>query len=144
VPVADVRGPAEIGPTIYKDGRAIANWGYRGASGMYSTARDIYRWMTAIRDGKVLTAQSVNELWGKQVTLANGDTFYGYGWSSSYKGGIRINVGHTGFEDWLGHSSVMSLFDDGDAIVVLSNAGMSGDRSWASAMASEIRKRLRP
>lgn len=147
-PVANIRNTESIPSTIYKDGRSVANWGYRGATGIYSTARDIYRWMTAIRDGKVLKRESVDALWGKQVTteqIAPGEElFYGYGWGGRTKNGTRLYIRHSGNEDWLGHNGVMTLFEDGDAIIVLSNAGQKDQSSWGGFISREIHKRLQP
>jgi hypothetical protein len=50
-------------------------------------------------------------------------------------------VRHTGYEDWLGHSGVMCLYENGDAYVVLSNA-VQGDVAWSSIIARELQKRL--
>lgn len=142
-PVADPTNLSSVVPTVYKDGHSVPNWGYRGATGMFSTAHDMYRWMIALHEGKVLRAATVAELWGKQtVQSTDGDeeVFYGFGFSSRYKAGKRIYLGHTGFEDWLGHSSVMRLLENGDAVVVLSNSGRNGESAWASAAEREIRK----
>jgi CubicO group peptidase (beta-lactamase class C family) len=48
-PVANLKNTETIRPTIYKAGKSVANWGYRGASGMYSTTHDLYRWMQSLK-----------------------------------------------------------------------------------------------
>ena len=146
MPVANPAGPASISSAIYKNGRSLANWGYRGASGMYSTADDLYRWLLSLQNGKVLNGSSVDLLWGRNVAAQraeNGEEFYyGYGWNVRYRGGKRSFIRHTGYEDWLGHSSLMMLFDNGDAIVVLSNSGRNEDSAWATFVGREIQARL--
>jgi CubicO group peptidase (beta-lactamase class C family) len=145
-PVANLKNTENIRPTIYKAGKSVANWGYRGASGMYSTAPDIYRWMLALKKNKILKATSREQLWGKQILVEkispNEEQFYGYGWAVRYKEDKRLYVRHTGNEDWLGHNSFMCLFENGDAYVVLSNAGASGDTAWGSIISREIQKRI--
>lgn len=144
-PVANPASVQAIGPSIYKGGRSVANWGYRGATGVYSTVGDVHRWMIVLREGKVLSPGSVGLLWSKQAFIRelppNDEAWYGYGWSVLARdGGERRLVRHTGYEDWLGHSSVMTLFENGDAIVVLSNAGANGQSAWASVVYRELHK----
>ncbi len=147
-PVANLKNTENIGPTIYKAGKSVANWGYRGASGMYSTAPDLYRWLLALKKNKILNPGSREQLWGKQVLIEkispNEEQFYGYGWAVRFKDGKRFYVRHTGNEDWLGHNSFMCLFENGDAYVVLSNAGANKDTAWGSIISREIQKRLQP
>jgi CubicO group peptidase (beta-lactamase class C family) len=145
VPAANVANTLNARPTIYKNGKSVANWGYRGATGIYTTAADLYRWMLALQQNKVLTAKSREQIWGKQTLQSRiseaEEQFYGYGWGVRYKEGKKIYVRHTGYEDWLGHSSVMCLYENGDAFVVLSNA-VQGEAAWSSIIARELQKRL--
>jgi CubicO group peptidase (beta-lactamase class C family) len=145
-PVANLTNTENIRPTIYKAGKSVANWGYRGASGMYSTTHDLYRWMQSLKKNKILNTTSQEQLWGKQILMEkispNEEQFYGYGWGVRYKDGKRLYVRHTGNEDWLGHNSFICLFENGDAYVVLSNAGANGDSAWGSIISREIQKRL--
>jgi hypothetical protein len=60
-----------------------------------------------------------------------------------HKDGKRIYVRHTGFEDWLGHSGAMCLYDNGDAYVVLSNSGAKEKNSWGAFISNEIDRQLR-
>jgi CubicO group peptidase (beta-lactamase class C family) len=146
VPAANVANTQNVRSSIYKNGKSVANWGYRGATGMYSTAPDIYRWMLALKKNKILNPGSREQLWGKQVLMdkisPNEEQFYGYGWTVRFKDGKRVYVRHTGNEDWLGHNSFMCLFENGDAYVVLSNAGTKGSTAWGSIISREIQKRL--
>jgi CubicO group peptidase (beta-lactamase class C family) len=145
VPVANVINTQNARPTIYKNGKSVANWGYRGATGMYSTVADLYRWMLALQQNKVLTAKSRKQLWGKQKLMGQisptEEQFYGYGWSVRFKDGKKIYVRHSGYEDWLGHNALMCLYENGDAYVVLSNA-VQGEATWSSIISRELQKRL--
>ena len=145
VPVANAANTQNVRPTIYKNGKSVANWGYRGATGIYSTAQDLYRWMLALRQNKVLTATSREQLWGKQSLQSRisptEEQFYGYGWGVRFKDGKKIFVRHTGYEDWLGHNSQMCLYENGDAYVVTSNA-VQGDSVWSSIISRELQKIL--
>ena len=124
----------------------MANWGWRGAAGIYSTTTDIYQWMLALENNKVLNPTSREQLWGKQVLLAQvspiEDAFYGYGWGVRFKNGKRFYVRHVGADDWSGHNAAMSLYANGDAYVVLSNAGAKADTTWNILVMRSLQKRL--
>jgi CubicO group peptidase (beta-lactamase class C family) len=145
-PAGGRRGPESVGANIYQNGRSVANWGYRGASGLFSTTGDLYRWMLALKQNKIFDTATREQIWGKQILMnkisETEEQFYGYGWMSSYRDGEKISVRHGGFEDWLGHSGVMALYENGDAYVVLSNSGMSGQTSYGTFASREIQKRL--
>jgi CubicO group peptidase (beta-lactamase class C family) len=145
VPVASILNTQNARPTIYKNGKSVANWGYRGATGIYAAPADLYRWMLALQQDKVLTAKSREQMWGKQSLQSRispgEEQFYGYGWGVRFKVGKKIYMRHSGYEDWLGHSGVMCLYENGDAYVVLSNA-VQGETTWSSIVSRELQKRL--
>jgi len=145
VPAASIINTQNVRPTIYKNGKSVANWGYRGATGIYTTAADLYKWMVALQQNKVLSAKSREQMWGKQSLQSRispaEEQFYGYGWGVRFKDGKKLFVRHTGYEDWLGHSSVMCLYENGDAYIVLSNA-VQGETTWSSIVSRELQKRL--
>ncbi len=105
VPAANVANNQNVKPTIYKNEKSVANWGYRGATGIYSTTEDIYKWMLALQQNKVLKPKSREQLWGKQSLMRKipsaEEQFYGYGWDVRFKDGKLISTRHTGYEDWL-------------------------------------------
>ncbi len=146
-PAANVKNTEKIRPTIYKAGKSVPNWGYRGATGIYSTTEDIYKWMLALEKNKILNLTSREQLWGKQALASRisptEEHFYGYGWGVRFKNSKRIYMRHTGDEDWLGHNGVMCLYENGDAYVVLSNAGAPNDEmNWSSTVSRVLQKQL--
>ena len=145
-PLANPKNAGTMSTNFYQNGRSVANWGYRGATGMFSTTRDLYQWMQAINENKVLSGATREKLWEKHVLMSriseSEEQFYGYGWMTRHKNGKRVYVRHTGFEDWLGHSGAMCLYDNGDAYVVLSNSGGYEKTSWGAFISGEIDNRL--
>lgn len=143
--VSNIINTQNVNTAIYKNGKSVANWGYRGPTGIYSTTDDLYRWMIALQQNKVLSAKSREQLWGKQSLQSRisdvEEQFYGYGWGVRFKEGKKIFMRHTGYEDWLGHNSVMCLYENGDAYVVLSNT-VQGEAAWSSIISRELQKTL--
>jgi CubicO group peptidase (beta-lactamase class C family) len=103
--------------TIWKDGKSQANWGYRGATGVFSTPADLHAWVAALRAGRVLSPESLGLLWAPHVLVRSepdAEVYYGYGWAEERAGGTLLEVRHSGDEDWLGHNSLIRFRMDGD------------------------------
>jgi CubicO group peptidase (beta-lactamase class C family) len=96
------------------------NWGYRGATGMYSSANDLYRWYLALSEGRVVSRTSVQLLFTPHGKA--GTTGAGYGWFVSEtprKTKLLWTRGYEGF----GHGAVLAIYpDESVVIVVLSNS----------------------
>src|SRR5262249_30154798 len=109
-PPADPARMRRQKPTIYRDGRSVANWGFRGPAGAYSTAEDLHLWVQALRLGRVLGPAALAKLVGHHVLLrddANGQSWTAYGWGVKVKAGHDVSYGHVGSDDWIGQSSVI-------------------------------------
>jgi CubicO group peptidase (beta-lactamase class C family) len=72
-------------------------WVLRANGGFESTAYDMFRWAEALRLGRVLPPTTLTRLWAPHVREgADGDSFYGYGWSvRDLPDGTRV-VSHNG------------------------------------------------
>ena len=146
-PAADLRRTRSQRPTIWRDGRSVANWGYRGPTGVYATARDVHAWIVALRAGRILGDASMRELLGRHVLVrgdSTGRSYAAYGWGVREEGGRDVSYGHTGGEDWLGHTSVVRFTPAGDVVIVLANSGERDGVSWATRVNREIRRLDRP
>lgn len=148
VPIAAVADPRQVRgrpATVYRDGHSVANWGYRGPTGVYATLRDLHRWIRAVRGGRILGEPAVRELFGHQVLVrgdSTGQSWTGYGWGVRVEGGRDRSYGHTGGEDWLGHSSVIRFTPEGEIVIVLANSGDKDGAGWASHANRAIRRVL--
>jgi CubicO group peptidase (beta-lactamase class C family) len=123
------------------DGNRAPNWGFRGATGMYSTVADLYRWQQSLRAGEVLSPDSRDRLFSPHVPLG-GDRFAGYGWFTS-PGPDGTPVVWTRGTESFGHNGILNIYPrEGLVIVVLSNAGdMNGvpaSRWVAAALEREL------
>lgn len=144
-PVADAKRTRSMRPTIYRDGRSVANWGYRGPTGMFATARDVHDWIEALRAGRLVGAASLRALVGRHVLVRGdsaGQSYAGYGWGVRVEDGRDVSYGHTGGEDWLGHTSVVRFTPSGDVVVVLANSGEVDGVSWATRVNRGLRRVL--
>ena len=142
-PVADPARVRRQARTIYRDGRSVANWGYRGPTGVYATPRDLAAWVGALRSGRVLGPRAFETLLGRHVLVrrdSTGESYAGYGWGVRVEGGRDVSYGHTGGEDWLGHTSVLRFTPAGDVVVVLANSGEKDGVSWATRVNRGIRR----
>ncbi|HVF39988.1 MAG TPA: serine hydrolase domain-containing protein [Gemmatimonadaceae bacterium] len=142
-PVADAKQLLKQRPNIHASGKSVANWGYRGPTGVYSSARDVYQWLTALRSGKVITPEAFRQLVGRHVpvrTDSAGSSYTAYGWGVRVEGDRDRWYAHSGNEDWLGHNSVIRFTPNGYVVVVLSNSGDVGEVGWATRVNRVVRE----
>jgi len=123
---------------MMKRGRPIRNYGQLGPSGVYSTAIDLQHFLKSLRENKLLSAKSRVALWTPGWSSSSGGsprsgTSYGLGWGLTVERDVVTQVWHGGDEDWLHHNGQIKrgMLEPYD-IVVLSNAGSSGQASWSS------------
>jgi CubicO group peptidase (beta-lactamase class C family) len=110
-------------------------WNLYGNGGMQGSAEDMYLWVKALKDGKVLTKAGRDALWAPQVRRPDGAE-YGYGWSvrRDAKGQLE-QVSNTGSDGVFLAS--LNYFPQEDLFVyVASNVG--GRESMLSATISGV------
>lgn len=148
--IAPVPDPSRLRsqrPTIFRDGHSVANWGYRGCTGAWSTPRDVHAWIRALRAGRVIGEPALATLLGRHVQVrgdSTGQSYTAYGWGVRVEQGRDVSYGHSGSEDWLGHTSVIRFTPAGELVVVLANAGEPGGTGWATIVNRGLRRVLDP
>jgi CubicO group peptidase (beta-lactamase class C family) len=128
--------PARMGSTGFQDG----DWGHKGANGMRSTARDIFRWVTAIHDARVFGRAESNELESPLMHIRSEPPFeihYGYGSRVYVRNGRVAELMYSGSGD-AGNTGIARVLSDGTVVVVLSNAGQHRGTTWASYVAQRL------
>jgi len=128
--------PARMRSTGFQGG----DWGHKGANGMRSTARDIYRWVTAIHSARLFGFAESRELESPLMHVRSEPPFeihYGYGTRVYVRNGRVAELMHSGMGD-AGSSSIARILADGTIVVVLSNAGQHRGAPWASYIAQRL------
>jgi CubicO group peptidase (beta-lactamase class C family) len=141
-PPLDVQRVGRQRATIFAAGHSVDNWGYRGPTGVYATARDMHRWIQAVRTAKVLRPESVKALIGRHAIArsdSTGTSFSAYGWVTRVERGEDISYAHAGNEGWLGHNSILRFSPTGEIVVVLSNSGDIDGAGWSSRVNRTVR-----
>jgi len=72
------------------------SWNLRGNGGILSTAGEMFQWIQALKEGKVLPASSVRRLTTPRVEAGASGLWYGYGWKIVEDGRGRRFVNHSG------------------------------------------------
>lgn len=112
--VAEMPSPVEGQPRH-------ANWGFRGATGMFSTSGDLYRWQRALLHDRVLSEASRTRLLAPHVPIEGGAAAYGW-FRTTGPGGTRA-LWTRGTESF-GHNAILMTYPDPDVVIVAaSNAG---------------------
>ena len=128
--------PAKMRSTTFQGG----DWGHKGANGIRSTVRDLYRWLTAIHDGKLFGRTESMELESPLMHVRSSPPFeihYGYGTRVYVRGGRVTEVMHSGSGDSR-NTSIARMMSDGTIVIVLSNAGQHKGTTWASYLAERL------
>jgi CubicO group peptidase (beta-lactamase class C family) len=128
--------PAQMRSTSFQGG----DWGHKGANGMRSTARDIYRWLIAIHEARIFGRAESMELESPLMHVRSEPPFeihYGYGTRVYVRNGRVTELMHSGSGD-SGHSGIARVHSDGMVVVVLSNAGQHRGMTWSSYVASRL------
>lgn len=112
------------------------NWGFRGATGMYSTAEDLYRWHLALQSGRVLSAKSVETMLAPHVDLGKGEAA-AFGWFRSTTP-YGPSVWTRGTEDF-GHNGLLVHYPERKVVIVaVTNAGSHDNVPVARKLAADL------
>ena len=132
VPVAQIHGEVSAQ-------NQNPNWGFRGATGIYSTTGDLHRWHQALGDARVLSAFSRGQLFSPHVALGRLG-HYGYGWFISPTARGTTSVWTRGNDDF-GHNAILTRYpEEKITVVVASNAGDSEGVPVSRKVAEEVSK----
>jgi CubicO group peptidase (beta-lactamase class C family) len=132
-------GPARMASTGFQGG----DWGHKGANGMRSTVRDMYRWLIAIHDSRSIGRAESSELESPLMHVRSEPPYeihYGYGSRVFVRSGRVAEWTYTGSGD-ANHTSIARVLSDGIIIVVLSNSGQHRSMTWASYVAQLLATR---
>ena len=111
----------------YRDGRRFGrvidmqshddgfSWHLVGNGGIHSTVEDMARWIRALRQGEVLSAESLDALFGEHVDEGYGDSFYGYGWVTFRLPNGERMIGHNGGNGFF--FADLNFFPDRDGLL---------------------------
>lgn len=112
------------GTTFQQWGDGPVTWFGIGKGDLHSTTGDLFKWHKALRDGTVLTPESIALLQAPHVPEnEDGATFYGYGWSiQSTNDGSRI-VTHNG-SNGLFFADFIRFVDEDLVVIFLTNVSL--------------------
>lgn len=97
--------------------------GVYGAAKVNSTVEDLYKWMNAIKNNQLLTAQEFEDVMAITKTSDGKEVKYGFGFDVR-KGSNSISYGHTG--SWDGYITLMHYSSKSDRTVIVLNNFKNG------------------
>jgi CubicO group peptidase (beta-lactamase class C family) len=131
--------PARMWSTDFQSG----DWGHKGANGMRSTAKDMYRWVIAIREARLFGRTESRELESPLMHVRSEPPYeihYGYGTRVYIRSGQVGEVMHSGSGDGR-NTSIARILADDTIVVVLSNSGQHRGTTWASYVGQRLATR---
>ena len=146
IPVAPPADPVRARttrPVIWKSDRSVANYGYRGSTGIFATPDDLFRFAAAFRAGRLVSADNVTSMiTSKKADIGPEATSYGYGWAVQLRGGKTAEFWHGGNEDWLGHNAMLKVVGE-RTYVILCNSGDVDGEGWSHRIEAGLRSTSR-
>jgi CubicO group peptidase (beta-lactamase class C family) len=125
---------------MWSTGFQGGDWGHKGANGMRATARDMFRWLSAIHHEQLFGRAESRELESPLIHVRSEPPYeihYGYGARIFVRNGRVAEVMHSGSADD-NNTTIARLLSNGTTIIVLSNAGMHRGTTWASYVAEKL------
>lgn len=112
------------GTTFQQWGDGPVTWFGIGKGDLHATTGDLYKWHKALRDGTVLSPESVALIQTPHIPEnEDGTTFYGYGWSiQSTHDGARV-VTHNG-SNGLFFADFIRFVDEDLVVIFLTNVSL--------------------
>lgn len=111
-------------------GKLVPNWGFRGATGIRLSTRDLHRWVLALQNDTVLSSQNRQMLFGEHVAVGNGETA-GFGWHTSYQEGKPSWLSARGSESYGANALVYVSKVAPLTIIATSHAGPRRGAGWS-------------
>ena len=117
--------PVEEGscvPQVATEVEQSANWGFRGATGMRASVRDLHVFMRALNGSDFLSDESVAMLMGNHLTLPSG-TEIGFNWFGRASDGAPRMKFSRGQESFGGNAVIYDYPGQELTIITATNAG---------------------
>jgi len=108
------------GYRIYRGWRHLkiggnVNDGITGDKNIYSTTEDLFRWITALNSGKLISKETLNLMYTKGKTKYNKEVPYGFGFRIDDKE-EEMMIYHNG--KWNGFSTSIRQFPESDLLII--------------------------
>lgn len=110
----------ESGEEKFRAGALPYGWGFRGATGLVTSANDLHRWAIAVRDGTVLPPEANDAYLSPGEPTTEPGRLIGMAWETEVDGFTTARVRHGGLTHGFVSSFAMDLQED-TTIVVLCN-----------------------
>jgi CubicO group peptidase (beta-lactamase class C family) len=129
-------GATDVAPAFAETPQRLSQSSW-GGEGVYSTANDLFRWHEALRNGRVLSRRSTEQLFAPVAAISEGHT--GLTWFSSQSPSGYLRVFIRGNEDFGPNSLVYAYPEREIVIVVLTHAGTAdAQRSWSRVIHAQL------
>lgn len=115
-------------------------WGFRGGSGFYSSAGDLYKWVRALRSGEFVSKQATDTMFAMHVPIREGIT-HGMGWFYDTRDDLPPRW-WTGGNESFGCSGVIYDFRENDLLVIVVTHAMFDETPTAKVIGKDIARRL--
>lgn len=112
------------------------NDGTVGDKNVYATANDLYKWITGLNNGLVISQESLEQMYTRGVSRYGRQVPYGFGFRLGSSGGEQM-IYHDG--KWNGFRTSLRQYEDGLTIILLEHSSYS----YPSSMVNKVKQIVR-
>lgn len=111
-----------VGYRLYRGWRHIpiggtVNDAITGDKNVYSTSKDLYKWIVGLNNGKLLSKESLNLMYSNGKTVYNREVPYGFGFRLGTSKDKDPIIYHHG--KWNGFSTSLTQYPEDDLVVIV-------------------------
>lgn len=111
-----------VGYRLYRGWRHIpiggtVNDAITGDKNVYSTSKDLYKWIVGLNNGKLLSKESLDLMYSKGKTVYNREVPYGFGFRLGTSKDKDPIIYHHG--KWNGFSTSLTQYPEDDLVVIV-------------------------
>ena len=119
----------------YQEMGAVS-WHLKGNGGINSTQNDMLLWYKALKESKIVTKESFNELTTAHVANPKGTSNYGYGWGVKNSEANILRISHNGGNSVFSHSIIW--YPKEDIYIVYATNVSSPKVEWIAYVVAKI------
>ena len=106
-----------------------------GDKNVYATSEDLYKWITGLNSEKLISSESLDQMYSKGETKYGRKIPYGFGFRLNTKDGEKV-IYHYG--RWNGFSTAVSQFTDSDLLIIALDHSSFRSMTYLNKTAKQI------
>ncbi len=126
---------------IFRNGKPFEDWAHKGATGVFCTSGNLYRWLYSLRSGASLDSLATKSLFQPRIVVDSSSESavlsYGYGWAVVKVRGKTTEIRHRGRGDWM-HNNSVYLLPNGYILIAWAKDNGPNAPAWSTEVCKRV------